>query len=100
MPKARAHFVAIVLLMMATVQCMRSSEQWLYTGNSSAERQKALAAIGAVGIARCFAFGAAKAPDRGLHGSIEHFEEKLVKIEGMMKTDAGKELARERTAKG
>ncbi|QIX01842.1 hypothetical protein AMS68_007359 [Peltaster fructicola] len=56
-----------------------------------------LDAIGAVGIGRCFAYGAAKAPDRGLQGSIDHFVEKLENIEGMMKTETGKELARERT---
>lgn len=54
-------------------------------------------AIGAVGIGRVFAFGAAKAADRGLQGSIDHFEEKLFKLEGMMKTETGKQLARERT---
>lgn len=56
-----------------------------------------LDAIGAVGIARCFAYGAAKASDRGLEGSIEHFTEKLEKLEGMMKTETGRQLARERT---
>lgn len=56
-----------------------------------------LDAIGAVGIGRVFAFGAVKDKGRGLLGSIEHFEEKLEKIEGMMKTETGRELARERT---
>lgn len=56
-----------------------------------------LDAIGAIGIGRTFAYGAAKAPDRGMQGSIEHFTEKLENIEGMMKTDAGKRMARERT---
>lgn len=56
-----------------------------------------LDAIGAVGIGRTFAYGAAKAPDRGMHGSIEHFTEKLENIEGMMKTETGKRMARERT---
>lgn len=54
-----------------------------------------LDAIGAVGIGRCFAFGAAKG--RKLEDSIEHFEDKLVKLEGMMKTEEGKRLARQRT---
>jgi uncharacterized protein len=56
-----------------------------------------LDAIGAVGIGRTFAYGAAKAPDRGLEGSIEHFTEKLERIEGLMKTETGKRMARERT---
>lgn len=56
-----------------------------------------LDAVGAVGIARTFSYGAAKAPDRGLQGCVEHFTEKLENLEGMMKTDTGKQLARERT---
>lgn len=54
-----------------------------------------LDAIGAVGIGRVFAFGGAKG--RGLGDSIDHFEEKLLKLETMMKTDVGREMARERT---
>lgn len=45
---ARGHFVAIVVLMMATVQCLKTSEPRLYTANSSVAREKALAAVGAV----------------------------------------------------
>lgn len=56
-----------------------------------------LDAIGAVGIGRVFAFGAVKASARGLQGSMDHFDEKLLKIEHMMKTQTGKQLARERT---
>lgn len=56
-----------------------------------------LDAIGAIGIGRVFAFGAAKAPDRGMQGSLDHFTEKLEKLEGMMKTETGKRLAQERT---
>ncbi|ROT37675.1 HD domain-containing protein [Sodiomyces alkalinus F11] len=56
-----------------------------------------LDAIGAVGIGRCFAYGAAKAAQRGLQGSVDHFGEKLLRLEGMMKTQVGRELARERT---
>ncbi|EME47934.1 hypothetical protein DOTSEDRAFT_69760 [Dothistroma septosporum NZE10] len=56
-----------------------------------------LDAIGAVGIGRVFAFSAAEASDRGLQGSIDHFTDKLERLEGMMKTETGKRLARERT---
>ena len=56
-----------------------------------------LDAIGAIGIGRAFAYTAAKVPERGMHGCIEHFTDKLENIEGMMKTDTGKRLARERT---
>jgi uncharacterized protein len=51
-----------------------------------------LDAIGAVGIARCFTFGGAKGT-RSLEESIEHFHDKLFKLEGMMKTETGKALA-------
>ncbi|KKP05164.1 hypothetical protein THAR02_02759 [Trichoderma harzianum] len=54
-----------------------------------------LDAIGAVGIGRVFTFGGAKGRDLG--NSIDHFEEKLLKLETMMKTDMGREMARERT---
>lgn len=67
-----------------------------------------LDALGAVGIARCFAFGAARrgggggggggnGGGGGLEESVAHFEEKLVRLEGMMKTETGRRLARERT---
>ncbi|KAK4504997.1 hypothetical protein PRZ48_002960 [Zasmidium cellare] len=56
-----------------------------------------LDAIGAIGIGRVFAFGAAKAPGRGMEGCIDHFTEKLENLEAMMKTETGKLLAQERT---
>lgn len=63
-----------------------------------------LDAIGAVGIARCFTFLGARSKSAGKEGdkeldlddAIEHFNEKLVKLEGMMKTVTGREMARER----
>ncbi|KAH7089641.1 hypothetical protein FB567DRAFT_466835 [Paraphoma chrysanthemicola] len=55
-----------------------------------------LDAIGAVGVARCFSFGAAKFPDKPMNRGIEHFEEKLYKLAGMMKTASGREMAQRR----
>ncbi|KAL2115650.1 hypothetical protein VTJ04DRAFT_9905 [Mycothermus thermophilus] len=54
-----------------------------------------LDAMGAVGLARMFAFGAVKG-GRSLDKSMEHLDEKLLKLEGMMNTEAGKEEARKR----
>ncbi|KAI5819947.1 HD domain-containing protein [Pyronema omphalodes] len=56
-----------------------------------------LDAIGAVGIGRCFTFGGAKKRDTGMQGCITHFEEKLVKIHEIMKTERGRQMAVERT---
>ncbi|MCJ1249651.1 hypothetical protein MMC30_006877 [Trapelia coarctata] len=57
-----------------------------------------LDALGAVGIARTFTYGAAKVrKGRGMDESIQHFEDKLLRLEGMMKTGEGKRLARLRT---
>ncbi|KAK0745270.1 hypothetical protein B0T21DRAFT_430613 [Apiosordaria backusii] len=55
-----------------------------------------LDALGAVGLARMFTFGGAKRT-RSLQASVDHIEDKLVKLEGMMKTEEGKRLAGERT---
>ncbi|KAM7201493.1 hypothetical protein V8F33_003317 [Rhypophila sp. PSN 637] len=55
-----------------------------------------LDALGAVGIARMFTYGGAKM-NRPLQGGMDHFDEKLLKLEGMMKTDVGRQLGRERT---
>jgi len=55
-----------------------------------------LDAIGAVGIGRCFTFGGAKKA-RSMDVSVEHFEDKLVKLEKMMKTETGRKLAAVRT---
>lgn len=62
-----------------------------------------LDAIGAVGIGRCFTFlGAQGKKFVGANGwvmdnAIEHFGDKLEKLEGMMKTETGRKMARERT---
>ncbi|KAJ5106202.1 hypothetical protein N7456_002877 [Penicillium angulare] len=62
-----------------------------------------LDAIGAVGIGRCFVFLGAQgkkfAGENGwvMDNAIEHFGDKLEKLEGMMKTQTGREMARERT---
>jgi len=55
-----------------------------------------LDAIGAIGIGRCFTFGGAKG-SRSLTDAIQHFDEKLLKLEGMMKTEAGRAMAEQRS---
>ncbi|ESZ98478.1 hypothetical protein SBOR_1140 [Sclerotinia borealis F-4128] len=55
-----------------------------------------LDAIGAIGIGRTFTFGGAKGA-RDMGETIQHFEDKLEKLGGMMKTAPGKRLAEERT---
>ncbi|KAH0559017.1 hypothetical protein GP486_004370 [Trichoglossum hirsutum] len=56
-----------------------------------------LDALGAVGIGRAFTFGATKRAEGGMARTMEHFTEKLEKLEGMMKTETGREMARLRT---
>ncbi|KAJ5245848.1 hypothetical protein N7468_000831 [Penicillium chermesinum] len=62
-----------------------------------------LDAIGAIGIGRCFTFLGAVGKKYAVDGkwemdnSIEHFSDKLEKLEGMMKTETGRKMARVRT---
>lgn len=53
-----------------------------------------LDALGAVGIGRAFVYGGARG--RGLSETVAHFEDKLLRLEGMMKTGEGRRLARAR----
>lgn len=53
-----------------------------------------LDAIGAVGIARTFAYGGAHG--RSLKESISHFHEKLLLLKDLMNTPAAKEMAEAR----
>lgn len=61
-----------------------------------------LDAMGAIGIARTFAYGGSKG--RRLHDpagedkttSIQHFYDKLLRLESLMNTETGRKLARER----
>jgi len=55
-----------------------------------------LDAIGAVGIGRTFTFGGAKGA-RHMGETIQHFEDKLERLGGMMKTGPGRKMAQERT---
>ena len=48
-------------------------------------------AIGAVGIARTFAFGGAK--NRGLEDSLKHFDEKLLLLYDLLSTEEAKRIA-------
>ncbi len=55
-----------------------------------------LDAIGAVGVARAFAFGGEHG--RSMSDTVEHFYDKLLLLKGEMNTDAGKALAEDRHA--
>ena len=55
-----------------------------------------LDALGAVGIARTFAFGGKHG--RSLEDSVRHFYEKLLLLKDLMNTEKGMELAEERHA--
>ncbi len=43
--ESRGHVLTLVLLMIAAVQCLQAKEPWLYRGNSSTAREKAITAI-------------------------------------------------------
>ena len=51
-------------------------------------------AMGAVGIARTFAYGGAKG--RPLSDSLAHFDEKLLRLYDLLSTEEGKRLAKPR----
>lgn len=51
-------------------------------------------AMGAIGIARTFAYGGAKG--RSLEDSLAHFDEKLLKLYDLLSTDAAREMAQTR----
>ncbi|KAF3941083.1 hypothetical protein ABW19_dt0206009 [Dactylella cylindrospora] len=56
-----------------------------------------LDAIGAVGIGRTFTFSGAKGTGGpGMENVLKHFEEKLLRLGTMMKTNTGKEMAEKR----
>ncbi|GAP92855.1 putative hd domain-containing protein [Rosellinia necatrix] len=55
-----------------------------------------LDAIGSIGIGRVFTFTGARIK-ASMADSIQHFHDKLLKLQSMMKTDVGRQLAGERT---
>jgi uncharacterized protein len=55
-----------------------------------------LDALGAVGIARTFAYGGARG--RPLEESVQHFYDKLLLLKDLMNTEAGRQMAEERDA--
>ncbi|KAF2640948.1 hypothetical protein P280DRAFT_334035 [Massarina eburnea CBS 473.64] len=55
-----------------------------------------LDAIGAVGVARCFAYAGAKRKGEPMAVAIDHFNDKLLKLPGLMKTGTGRRLAEKR----
>lgn len=56
-----------------------------------------LDAIGAIGVGRCFTYCGAKQKGKPMQVAIDHYNDKLLKLEYMMKTETGKQMARERT---
>ncbi|KAI1176554.1 HD domain-containing protein [Nemania sp. FL0916] len=54
-----------------------------------------LDAIGSIGIGRTFTFTGAR--QASMDNSIQHFHDKLLRLQTMMKTDVGRQLAEERT---
>ncbi|KAI8960960.1 hypothetical protein F5Y11DRAFT_245468 [Daldinia sp. FL1419] len=57
-----------------------------------------LDAMGAIGIGRVFTFTGAQTKE-SMANSIQHFHDKLLKLESMMKTDIGRGIARAKTKK-
>lgn len=56
-----------------------------------------LDAIGAIGVGRCFTYCGAKQKGKPMQVAIDHYDDKLLKLEHMMKTETGRQIARERT---
>lgn len=56
-----------------------------------------LDSIGAIGLGRCFTFGGARTESESLEEAIAQVESRLMRVGGMMKTEVGRKLARERS---
>ena len=55
-----------------------------------------LDAIGAIGVARAFGFGGKK--NRSTEQTLHHFDEKLLRLKGLMNTDVARKMAESRHA--
>ena len=70
--------------------------QKVFDNNSDGHDTDRLDAIGAIGIARTFAYGGKH--DRSLEDSLKHFDDKLLLLKDLMNTEAAADIASERHA--
>lgn len=56
-----------------------------------------LDSLGAIGLGRCFTFGGARTESASLAEAMGQVETRLLRVEGLMKTEVGAKVARERT---
>lgn len=80
----------------------RSKNSFTYLEGQIVQDADRLDALGAIGIARTFAFGGSRKrniyDDKGnVLTSVGHFYDKLFKLEGLMNTKSAKKIAKKRT---
>lgn len=56
-----------------------------------------LDSMGAIGVGRCFTFGGARTESSSMEEAMEQVETRLLRVGEMMKTDVGRQLAKERS---